>query len=688
VQDHAVPPFRRIAGGPGEPEGARASLERQRQDLFLTPDSRILTLADVQDGVTLGENDVFRALQRFPGIATRDDYTAELWTRGAPWSQTRVTFDDVPLFNPVHAVGVFSGVSTDALGAVFLHSGVRSAMLAGGAAGAVELRSRGATGQGELRGAADASLATAKLTLEQRPGGGRSSWLVSARRSYLDLFTGGFGWLGFDQLDLPYAFHDVTARVDLPLGNAAVEASALWEEDRLYGDVDEVVERTTAAWGNIATRVTLHVPVAGLATRHAIGVSRYSASIREAGDSAIDERGLWIEPETDNSLVHIRLAGDFAPASSPSWSAGYEMVTQHAVYDGPEPRYYPVRPDTTLRIMRDDRSVQIAAWADRRWQAGALAVQPGLRIETGSRALSTAAVRVAPRLQARLMLGSGTILSAAAGRTWQDLQSLSVAGPSAHPAFHAGQFWLQAGAQVPALRADLVTAGLEQWLGDHWLAGLSAYARDARGVVMPDPRPGSLLRRPRFATGSGSAHGAEASVRRIAGAWTASAAYSWGEASIEADGYTYPAPADRTHRVDATMAVRLPAGLRIGAAWTAMSGAPYTRTYARAKSPDCELFGFSCGQELNAWIDAPNAERTPDYRSLDGMVTWSHGLGRFHLTTYLQIRNILDRDNASTYSGTVPRVVRGRGGNAMVEWIDRFEAGLPRMPLVGARVAF
>ena len=127
VEQRAASLFQRAANGAAELDDARVNSERLRQSLFVTPDARMLTYADVMDGVTLGEGDVFRALQRFPGVGTRDDYTAELWTRGAPWTHTRVTFDGVPLFNPVHAVGVLSAITPEILGSVFFHPGVRPA---------------------------------------------------------------------------------------------------------------------------------------------------------------------------------------------------------------------------------------------------------------------------------------------------------------------------------------------------------------------------------------------------------------------------------------------------------------------------------------------------------------------------------------------------------------------------------
>ena len=123
------------AAGP-EP-AARVRAERERQDRFLTSDTRGLTRADVQEAVTLGEADLFRALQRVPGVGTRDEYTAELRVRGGSWDQTAVYFDGVPLFNPLHGTGLLSAVTTDAVGAAFLHAGVQPAELRSAGAGVV-----------------------------------------------------------------------------------------------------------------------------------------------------------------------------------------------------------------------------------------------------------------------------------------------------------------------------------------------------------------------------------------------------------------------------------------------------------------------------------------------------------------------------------------------------------------------
>jgi hypothetical protein len=712
VEEESSPSFVRVRGGPSEPEAARRVFERERQSIFLTGDARAVTYADVIDGVTLGETDVFRALQRFPGVATRDDYTAELWTRGAPWSQTRVTFDGLPLFNPVHAVGVFSGITPDILGAVFHHPGYRSVTSGEGAAGLVDLRSRPGGGDGGVRGSVDVSMASAKLALDQRLGD-RASWIVSARRSYLDVLTGGLDWLNVEQPDLPYEFHDIAARFDVRLGErSALEVSGLWEDDQLFGDVEGILEGTTANWGNTAGRVTLHSPIGSVAARYTLGISRYRSHVRESGDTVSDDRPFpWSEPPADNRVLHARLASEIEPfrggGRPPSWTAGYEVVVQEAFYDGPEPRYHPVRPDTSERVLRDDRLWNLGAWFEKRVEIGRLTIQPGIRAEYGAGIADIDEIvvsrtsgerdgrpvrelHIAPRLAARFTVTPDLSLSAAFNRTWQYLQSIALAGPSAHPAFHASQFWLLAGERAPAIRADMITIGAEQWLGDGWLASVNGWTRHSTGLALPDPRPGTLEGRALFVVGENDARGAEAGVRRVSGRWTASMSWSYGESDITAAGLTYPASTDRRHRVDATGAVRLGGGLRIGAAYTAMSGSPFTRVKARIRQSDCELFGFGCAQSA-ASVEAPNAMRTPDYRSLDAIAMLTRPLGGIEATLYLQVRNVLGRDNAVTYSGSAYETVytdrNPRTADELV-WYDRFEAGLPRLPLIGARITF
>jgi hypothetical protein len=682
--------FQRAANVRDEPDLARISAERERQAQFLSSDTRALTYADVMDGVTLGEGDVFRALQRFTGVVTRDDYTAELWTRGAPWTQTRVTFDGVPLFNPVHAVGVLSAITPEILGAVIFHPGVRPVSMGEGAAGVVDLQSRAGGGDGSVRGVADVSVASAKLVLDQRINE-RAAWIVAARRSHLDVLTGGLDRIGLDTLDLPFGFHDVAARADIAVGGARIEASGLHEKDRLHGDVDGVLERTRARWGNDAGRVTLRTAWSGLELSQTVGASRYRALTEEHEVRTRAASPAWSEPETSNEIDHVHVAGDVTQSrrqDGAHWALGYEIARQRIRYDGPFPRYYAVKPDTLLRLDYARDLTVGAVWGTMRRSVGArIAIDPGVRIEA-SRALGNSGIlRVSPRVSLRVKLTDAQTASLSAGRTWQHAQSIGLAGPSVHPAFHASHFWIWADARRPAIRADVVNLGTERWLGSGWLVSANAWARASSGIATPDPTPGRLGRRVLFVAADGSARGLELGVRRIGARWSAAAGYTLSRSQLVMGDAVYPGPADRRHVIDMMAAARVWSGLRLSAAFTSMSGAPFTRAYSRSPE-DCTAFGFGCDNPTGSWVESYHAERTPSYRSLDMSVQWTSTVRGATVSAYAQVRNVLGRDNASTYAGSAPiaRVTTPEGTTFRFD--DRFESGLRRLPLVGLRLSF
>jgi hypothetical protein len=692
VEQRAASLFQRATNAPTEHDDARIASERARQALFLSPDARVLTYADVMDGVTLGEGDVFRALQRFPGVGTRDDYTAELWTRGAPWTHTRVTFDGVPLFNPVHAVGVLSAIAPEVLGAVFFHPGVRPAAIGEGAAGVVDLRSRAGGGDGALRGVADLSMASAKVVLDQHVER-RGAWVLAARRSHVNVLADGLDWLGLDTLDLPYVFHDVAARVDAELSaRTRVEASGVWEEDRITGDVTGVLERTDARWGNTAGRVTLRSTLGRLELSQSVGASRFSARTDARMVRTTEPSSGWSEPAGRNDIRYTQVAGELSPAASGDpahWSIGYDVAFQRVDYDGPLPRYHPVKPDTIGRMSYQRELLVAAVYGDTRVALGdRVTIQPGLRLETGDSFRDGAGVRVSPRVAVRLALSPDHAVSLAAGRSWQHVQAIALAGPSIHPAFHASHFWVWPDEGAPAIRADIVTIGSERWLGGGWLASINAFARHATGMTLPDPTPGLLTRRKALVHADNDARGVELNVRRIGAQWSTALGYTYGVSNVRFAERRYPSPADRRHVLDAMAGVRVPYGVRLAAAYTTMSGAPFTRAYSLSAA-NCTLLGFGCDNPRGSYVEEPNAERTPPYRSLDVSVHWTRAFGRVQLSPYAQVRNVLARDNASTYSGSTPVARRqNRRGETEIVWDDRFERGLPRMPLAGLRLTF
>lgn len=686
----APPPFRALDGGVGTEANRLLALSLRRRR-FLTTDVRELTDADVSEAVTLGEPDVLRALQRLPGVAAPSDYSAELWTRGAPWSHTRVFFDGVPLFNPLHALGVLSGIGSGAVGAVWFHPGTRTAGIGEGAAGVVDLQSRRASGTGALNVQGDLSLMSAGLALDQRVLDGDAGWMLAGRRTYLDWLSEISRRATGEDAEFPYGFLELTARVDTRLGSGAtLEASGLWERDRLTG-AGEAAGALRSEWGNTLGRTSLVTRVGSLNARHSVAASHHRVV------AVADTGGLLQELPWDRSrseVAYVAVTGTLWPDATtiagPDWTVGYGLESHGADYDGPMPVAVPSADLANAPISEGEAQLWTAwtgslsmavLWAERTWAPDErLSLRAGLRLEGGTEVRDGGPLRVAPRLGARLAATPEVALSAGYARVFQYTQALAPAG--VHLASLAsGDVWLVAGPPVPALRADIVTFGVEAWPSAGRVLSLNLFGRRTAGVAMTDPRPGPVFGRSALVSGESLAYGLEASARQVVGPMTGTAAYTFSRARTSALGLDFDAGSDRAHVLDATLMIRALPDLRVGAAFTGATGAPYTRmvgdTAGCLAEPGCDLSKLP-------WATAPHAERGPAFASLDLLADWSTRLGATEVGVYFQLRNALGRENATVYVGGGPGCLPEGCEDDGIH--NAYERGLPRLPVLGIRV--
>lgn len=694
----AARPFARDRGRGEAIEVGRRRSVRARRARFLDTGVRSVTHDQVVESVTLGETDLFRALKRLPGVSTDGDFSSRPWVRGATWGRTRTYFDGLPLFSPVHGGGGVSSFNPDAVGSLFLFPGVRPPRLGGGGSAVIDVGSRPAGTADELTGYGELSLASARLTLDRGFADGRGSVLLGVRRSYADWLLDAVG-AGDDDRDatvLPYALFDLTGRLSYRLdGETQLTVSGLWEKDDLYGDMPDVLQGGRADWGNTAARATVSTAAGELWMRHTVGVSRYRVDLRKAPPDPDLEFNAPDLPAVDHALTHLTVRGRVEPAGAEdaAWSAGWDLVRESVSYAGPPPDPYPfdLVPERG-RTSFGGALHRAGLWGDYRWRpAEGLKLRTGLRVDVGEPVRGAGPVRIAPRVRGRLEVTDDLALSAGVGRHWEYVQPLAPAARRITAELAAGQVWTVAGSERAPLRSDIATVGAEYWLGDDWLASADAYLRRSTGGLRPDPRP-EVLRPPvDFVPAETTARGAELSIRKIAGRLTASAAYSYGVAEAEAAGFSFPASGDRRHALDATAMWRPGSSFRLGAAFSAGSGLPFTRVF-----PPVERF-FVDGRRLRSEVlrpalrGPPNAGRAPGYSSLDLLVDWRTDFGTWSLGVYLQVRNALGADNDRAYVASED-CRRSPFDNACdlpgAPVHDDFGESFPRMPLLGFRVAF
>ncbi len=666
----------------------RLDLERMRQQQFAASDVRIVTAFDIAESVSLAEPDVFRAFQRLPGVSTRDDFTTELWTRGAPMDQTAIYFDGIPLFNPLHASGAFSAINPDVIGAAFFHPGVQPTELGTAGAGVIDLRTR--RGTTRTQGAAELSIISGKLTLMGGAPNGASSWVVAGRRTHIDVLTGE-----------PYNFADLTMRWDMTLSPEwRIEASGLIEADRLKGDVANIVTATEARWGNRAGRITAAKRTPRGELRHTLGWSAFAATSHPMEerppfvccpeDAYYPMFGEYRGQLLDNAVQYFTAGTTWESLNESAnvhANSGVRIVSQQARFE--TQGLWPQR-SSTAPLRSSDKLFYLTAWTDRSWRVTSkLDADAGLRVEAGPSGLHSA-----PRVAVRARMTDATSVSFAGGRTYQHAQSITPVGLGNDVVAMSNLFWMLSGDSVPVLRSTIGTIGLEHWLTRSVLFSATLYDRSVRGMIVPEPGPQWLMDRPLFTVASNRAHGADFTLRKLGGRITTAVSYSYGDSDIRVGDVRYTSPWSRRHSFDATTTISASEGLRLGAAVTAASGAAFTRydsalRNCRTDNPrDCTFMLYA---------REPGAERGPGYTSLDVMVDWRGRIGRWDWGAYAQIQNVLGNRNEAAYQWSRVTCDCGTNGeppimnpdpNRKLPANNQFLRGLPMLPMVGLRVAF
>ncbi len=138
-----------------------------------------------------GEEDIVRKAQFMPGITTGTDGFGGISVRGGNVDQNLFLLDGVPIYSPLHAVGIFSVFNSGAVKSVKLMKGVFPARYGGRLSSVWDVRVK----EGNLHhfsGELDMGILSGKAVLEGPVVKGKGSFFLSVRRSFLDFYTRPF----------------------------------------------------------------------------------------------------------------------------------------------------------------------------------------------------------------------------------------------------------------------------------------------------------------------------------------------------------------------------------------------------------------------------------------------------------------------------------------------------------------
>jgi hypothetical protein len=169
----------------------------------------------------MGEVDLIKAIQLLPGVQATSEGSSSFSVRGGSGDQNLILLDEATVYNASHLMGFFSVFNNDAINSVKIYKGDIPGWAGGRLASLLDVRMN--EGNNKRFGVSGGiGLLSSRLTVEGPIQKDKSSFILSGRRSYFDLFTSLSG--NEDIKDTKLYFYDLNGKVNFTLG----------EKDRLY----------------------------------------------------------------------------------------------------------------------------------------------------------------------------------------------------------------------------------------------------------------------------------------------------------------------------------------------------------------------------------------------------------------------------------------------------------------------
>lgn len=169
-----------------------------------------------------GEPDIMRLAYTMPGVTTGSDGFGGMSVRGGSTNQNLILLDGTPVYNAHHLFGLFSIFNANVIKSAKLFKGPFPSNYSGRLSSVMDIRTRDGN-TNKLAGDISLGLLTAKASLEGPIKKGRSSFLISARRTTVDAWIDALNNLyNKDPLknrDTGIKFYDINAKLNFSLGD-------------------------------------------------------------------------------------------------------------------------------------------------------------------------------------------------------------------------------------------------------------------------------------------------------------------------------------------------------------------------------------------------------------------------------------------------------------------------------------
>lgn len=602
-----------------------------------------------------GEADLVKLLQQTPGVATGTEALTGMYVRGGNGDENLYMIDGNPVYHINHLMGLFSTFNPDAVKNLDFYKGSFPARYGGRLSSVIDVRMKDGD-MSQYHGNISVGLLSAKANIEGPIIKDKTSFNVSFRRTYLDMFTAPIQAIynnkttnEGDKMKLGYSFYDLNAKINHIFSDRSrVHLNFYMGQDRYrsaLGNWEETTDRDMKwRWGNLVTSGNWNYVFNNkLFANMALSYSRYKSIIRE--------QNTLFQYIKFPERKHIGEINSIYSSSIEDW--GYRLdfdylpLPNHHIKFGSDYLFHIYHPETSqihttyidsLLSQKQGTTYSNQQIFGHEWSAYAeddWIVSPRWKVNLGLR-LGIFEVQkkgyfsLQPRISARYLIMKNVSAKVSYAKMKQYIHLLSNSYLNLPT-----DIWVPVTAKIKPMNSHQVTAGLYYNLNKTFDFSVEAYYKRMNNLIDyqdgHDIFPAYAQWDDKVSMGKGRSYGVEFLARKDVGKTSGWIGYtlSWSDRYFPDgtvnQGKRFPAKYDNRHKINITVAHKLSKKVELSAAWVYATGNNTSIAVDGYYTKDTEArpfsylgYGNTTGNQLQYHsIISRNAVKLNDYHRLD-----------------------------------------------------------------------
>lgn len=600
-------------------------IEKNSTDIGLTRIS-IKELEVLPKGI---ETDVLRSLQYLPGVRSTGDISARYYVRGGASNQNMVLLNGVPLYNPFHALGIFSVVDPDMINNIEFFKGGFTSEFGGRLSSVLKLVTKDGN-KNKLGFKANASFLSLKTLFEGPIPYG--SFIMTARKSYSNAILRKF----VNNQNAPFDFYDLSFKLNYSnpdfIGGSKFVVHSFISGDKL--DYNNPLREDFNWSNNIFGIQWFKVYDVPLYSEFNLAISQFSGQVNPNLSNVLSR---------DNKLSDVSLDAIFTYLfdNKNEFIAGFNI---HSI----KTKYLMTNKLGSVADYNNRGSSLVLFTKYKLMSISNVGIDVGTRFNFIT-LTHKQGLKFEPRVSASFLPYSNLTLKAAWGIYQQEISTLS----SESEVISLFEPWIITPDYLKPANSTHYSAGFDYFPIALWNIQLEGYIKKMNNlpILNPDKQRNSD---PDFVSGHGESYGIELLNRLSLSPFNITASYALSWSYLTVNNWTYYPKYDSRHTANLIVDLNLGAGWSTAVTWIFSSGlpfTPFTGFYDKLFFDDFHSGNFIFNSySPYAILGDRNILRMPTYHRMDFTLSKDFNFSFMKLGVDFSIINVYNRKNIFYYN--------------------------------------